>query len=117
MLFRLGRSALYGVVAFFALIGFVSVPLGEKTGWGHLQAIIATPAASQAVDEFRNSAGEWHHRAVDWLTARFRSPSNPIAEPATSSSVGASDFSVPPMPKKKMHLGSIPIAPPPHLSN
>ena len=117
MLFRLGRRAVLSIVVFFALLGFVSVPLGEKTGWGHVQAIAQTPAASQAIDEFKGSLGQWQHRLVGWLTSHAHSSIDPSAEPAGSASAGTSDFSVPDMPQKKMQLGSVPISRPPHLAD
>ncbi len=117
MLFRLGRRALFSIVVFFALLGFVSVPLGEKTGWGHLQAIAETPAASQALDDLKNSADQWRHRLVGWLTSRFHSARNETAEPAASVAGGSVDLPVPQLPQKKMQFGTGPIARPPHLSN
>jgi hypothetical protein len=39
------------IVSAFALLGFVSVPLGERTGYQHLRAILRTPEASLALSE------------------------------------------------------------------
>lgn len=39
----------------FAVLGFVMVPLGKKTGLEHAQAIFGTPAAAQALRELRDA--------------------------------------------------------------
>jgi hypothetical protein len=116
VLFRLGRRAVFSAVTFFALLGFVSVPLGEKTGWAHLQAIAATPAASEAIEDFKDGVGLWQHRLVGWLTAHLHSQGESEARPAESAAAGPSDFSVPSSPNRTSKQGSPPIARPPHLS-
>jgi len=45
---RLGRQLFGSVISAFALLGFVFVPLGERTGLEHAKAILATPEASRA---------------------------------------------------------------------
>lgn len=39
----------------FAVLGFVMVPLGKKTGLEHARAILGTPAAEQAFRELREA--------------------------------------------------------------
>jgi hypothetical protein len=117
VLFRLGRRAISSGVAFFALLGFVSVPLGEKTGWGHVQAIAQTPATSRALYELKNCVGEWQHRLTGWLTSTLRSRGGAGTKPADSARAGADDFSVPQSPKRQPQIGSIPVPRPPRLSN
>jgi hypothetical protein len=113
VLLRLGRRVIYSGVAFFALLGFVSVPLGQKTGWAHIQAIAATPAATRAVDEFKSSVAEWEHRLVGWLTSRFHSTTGTL--PIASAREGIVEDSVPRMPQKHTQLGSVPVPKPPSL--
>jgi hypothetical protein len=45
---NLGRRAIELVVLLFALLGFAFVPLGSRTGLGHVRAILETGAAGQA---------------------------------------------------------------------
>lgn len=115
VLFRLGRRALYAGVTFFALLGFVSVPLGEKTGWGHVQAIARTPAAAQALDELKYSMGEWRHRLMGWLASALKLPSGFAAQPSDSAPAGPNDFSAPHRPQHQLPSKSGPIPKPPRL--
>ena len=114
MLLRLGRGFVFGGISFFALLGFVSVPLGDKTGWGHLQAIAATPAATHAVDEFTQSASEYRHRVFGWLTSRLH-PSDDTQAPAASVPSTSSDGSAPHKPPKHLPAGT-PSPTPPSLT-
>lgn len=43
-----GRRAAEILVGLFALLGFVCVPLGQKTGFEHVVAIASTPAVLEA---------------------------------------------------------------------
>jgi hypothetical protein len=105
---------IYSGVAFFALLGFVSVPLGHKTGFSHVQAILATPAAAQAVDEFKLSVADWEHRLVGWLTSRWHSTT--AAAPIASSHESAAEDSVPATPQKHTRLGTVAVPKPPVLA-
>ena len=115
MLFRLGRRFIYGGIGFFALLGFASVPLGDKTGWGHLQAIAATPAATHALDEFKGSAGQYQQRLIGWLTSLLHSRMSSDTGASASAATRSFDASVPQKPKKHAPLGSVPIPTPPLL--
>jgi hypothetical protein len=44
------------VVGLFALLGFVYVPLGHKTGFEHLKAIARTGAAQEAARDLAEAA-------------------------------------------------------------
>jgi hypothetical protein len=109
--FALGRRVVFGVIGFFALLGFISVPLGDKTGWGHLQLILASPATTHAVEEFRRSTAQARHGFVEWLTARLHPSSNPETNTAASATADASEGSVPPKTKAHHGLGPIPKIP------
>jgi hypothetical protein len=49
--FVLSRRVVEGVFLLFALLGFVFVPLGKKTGFEHAVAVARTGAASEAIRE------------------------------------------------------------------
>ena len=46
-----GRRAAELVIGLFALLGFVCVPLGRKTGFEHLVAIVQTPQVVEAASD------------------------------------------------------------------
>jgi hypothetical protein len=64
---RAGRHAVELVVGVFALLGFVFVPLGQKTGLEHLKAIVHTDAAQQAIQGVSQALGGLRGRAVEVL--------------------------------------------------
>jgi len=49
----MAKRAFQAVVLFFAICGFLFVPLGKRTAIEHLQAIAGTPAAQQAGTELK----------------------------------------------------------------
>lgn len=49
----MAKRAFQAVVLFFAICGFLFVPLGKRTAIEHLQAIADTPAAQQAATELK----------------------------------------------------------------
>lgn len=49
----MAKRAFQAVVLFFAVCGFLFVPLGKRTAIEHLQAIAGTPAAQQAGTELK----------------------------------------------------------------
>jgi hypothetical protein len=53
---KLPRRALEVCIAFFALYAFVFVPLGERTGFEHLRAILSTPEAERAGEEIKEAS-------------------------------------------------------------
>jgi hypothetical protein len=50
----MAKRAFQAVVLFFAICGFLFVPLGKRTAIEHLQAIAGTPAAQQAASELKS---------------------------------------------------------------
>jgi hypothetical protein len=50
-----GRRVAEAVVALFALLGFVFVPLGQKTAFEHAIAVFSTPAAKLAFQELTHA--------------------------------------------------------------
>lgn len=65
MFVRLGNRAVEIIVLFFAVLGFLFVPLGKRTGWEHARAIFATEAASEA----RQELGDAFERVTDSLVS------------------------------------------------
>lgn len=89
MLGNLGRRAVETVVLLFALLGFVFVPLGKKTGFEHARAIWASRAVSEAVRETLAASARAKEQLLRWLTEPRREPrvrerpaANPRAEKA-----------------------------------
>ena len=58
-----GRRATEILVGLFALLGFVCVPLGQKTGFEHVRAIAATGAAREAARDLLS--------ALTWARSRL----------------------------------------------
>lgn len=50
----MAKRAFQAVVLFFAICGFLFVPLGKHTAIEHLQAIAGTPAVQQAASEVKS---------------------------------------------------------------
>jgi hypothetical protein len=68
----MAKRAFQAVVLFFAICGFLFVPLGKRTAIEHLQAIAGTPAAQQAGTELK--------RGIVRLFDRLRSRASDSAE-------------------------------------
>ena len=59
------------VVLLFAVLGFVFVPLGQRTAFDHLRAVLATPAAADARQELSTAVS----RIVDKVRELLQAPS------------------------------------------
>jgi hypothetical protein len=93
---RLGRV----VVVLFALLGFVCVPLGKKTGLEHVVAILKTGAAADTGHALVESAARLRRRvlaALGHARPRAVGSANLIAVPARRAAcdAGAPDASAP----------------------
>ncbi len=55
---KLLRSVVSAVVLAFAAYAFVKVPIGRRTGLGHLKAIVKTKAFTEAADDAKHAALE-----------------------------------------------------------
>jgi hypothetical protein len=93
---NLGRRLLEGTVGLFALLGFLYVPLGQKTGFEHACAVLSTPAATAAIEDVTTTALRLRQRAIDFVTGRV----SPPATPATDESELAPDHQPRPLPPK-----------------
>jgi hypothetical protein len=68
--FVLSRRVVEGVFLLFALLGFVFVPLGKKTGFEHAVAVARTGAASEAIRELWLGSDRLRKMLVDALNER-----------------------------------------------
>jgi hypothetical protein len=76
---NVGRRLVEGVVSLFAMLGFVYVPLGQRTGFEHARAVLSTPAASAAIEDLTTTALRLRGQAVGFLTGH--APDAPQTEP------------------------------------
>jgi hypothetical protein len=83
---QLGRRAVESVVSLFAILGFVYVPLGRHTGYEHAKAVLATPAAAEAMRDLTAAALSLRQRALDLVTG---TPEPQSANPAEIKGPGA----------------------------
>lgn len=56
-MFRIAKSGVNAIILLFALYGFVALPLGKKTAYQHLKAILSTQEAEDAGGELREAGG------------------------------------------------------------
>jgi hypothetical protein len=67
VLHKLGRRALDLVIGLFAVLGFFYVPLGPRTGFEHVRAIVATAPAVEAYRGFVSAAEKLHRALLEKL--------------------------------------------------
>lgn len=84
MIAKLGRA----VVVLFALLGFVCVPLGKKTGLEHAVAILKTGAAADTGHELVQGAARLRRRVLAALGRAHPTP--PHARPAPANVIAVS---------------------------
>ena len=116
MVFRLARRALLGGMAFFALLGFASVPLGDKTGWGHLQAILKSPASEHAINETKASMGAARSRVSEWVKSWAMREVSQSLLPQASAEAEQPDKQVKPQHWEVRPSRRLPSPQPPRLS-
>jgi hypothetical protein len=71
------------LIALFAVLGFVYVPLGKKTGFQHVKAIVLTPPAKEAGRELFDVGTKLRSRVVDSVTGKDAGPPNAAEAPPT----------------------------------
>jgi hypothetical protein len=90
------RRAVELTVGFFALLGFVWVPLGQRTGYEHVRAILATGPAAEAGRELVQAAVGLRDR---WLAGRGPEPvpagPKPVPPPLVRAADAGADASLP----------------------
>ena len=72
-----GRRVAEALVALFALLGFVFVPLGQKTAFQHTVAVFSTPAAAIAFHELTGAV----LRLKDRVSEAIAPPPKPESQP------------------------------------
>lgn len=81
---NVGRRLVEGIVSLFALLGFLYVPLGQRTGFEHARAVLSTPAASAAIEDLTSAALSLRQRAIGLVTGRVSPPTPPGDEVRTT---------------------------------
>ncbi len=71
MFFRLGRRAIGMVTGFFALLGFIAVPIGEHTGYEHVKAALGTAEGREAIAAVARAYEATRDRCLGWLVDRI----------------------------------------------
>jgi hypothetical protein len=74
-----GRRVAEALVALFALLGFVFVPLGQKTAFQHAVAVFSTPAALVAFHELTGAVLRLKDRVTETIAPA--PPSAPETQP------------------------------------
>ncbi len=108
---RLGHRAVELVVGGFALLGFVYVPLGERTGLEHVARILRTPAAMELGRSLLGTADRARARLLGEVTPSALGPggAEPLAPLAPTSPPGHS-------PRRPERAATLPRPEPPVLS-
>ncbi len=86
---RLAKRALEGAVTLFAIYAFVTVPLGKRTGWQHLKAILGTDEAQEAGREIKQAGSRILNELLAYDAGEIRGVAEVPAEllPAPSQSL------------------------------
>jgi len=63
----IGRRALALLIGYFALLGFMAVPIGDRTGLQHLRVFLSTPEASRAVESLGALCNAARNQLASWL--------------------------------------------------
>lgn len=77
MLLRFGRRALSLATGFFALLGFIAVPLGDKTGYEHVCAALRTPEGARAVTALSDAYDATKARLFGYVKGKLTEPGSP----------------------------------------
>lgn len=59
--------------SFFAVLGFVAVPIGECTAYEHVKLALATPEGQQTTAALGRAYAAIQDRVVDWVSEKVRS--------------------------------------------
>lgn len=94
MIGKLGRRAAESLVLLFAVLGFVFVPLGSRTGLDHARAVLGTREARTAGAELWAAVAGLRARVLGALTDGGGRPAQPPI-PAPTGSAGDSALAAP----------------------
>lgn len=71
VLFRLGRRIVGMVTGFFALLGFIAVPIGDRTAYEHVKAFLDTPEGRETTAALSRTVATAQSRLLAWVTERL----------------------------------------------
>jgi hypothetical protein len=80
---RVGRRALEALAAFFAVLGFCTVPLGQRTGLEHTRAILRSEPAQAAARDLVGAFGSLKQRLLE---EKQETTTNPLSRSVTAPS-------------------------------
>jgi hypothetical protein len=100
---------------FFAVLGFVTVPLGTKSGWEHARVALSSPECARVVTEIASAAITTETRILQLIKSWvIRQAPTSHAPPATSEARFLAPHDA---PREGSHASrATPIARPPRLS-
>jgi hypothetical protein len=99
----MAKRILKGVVVFFAIYAFVFVPLGKKTAFEHVRAIVGTPAAHEAASEVKGGVT----RLVRRLQSEARQSTEDTDRMLDEDTTLEEALPAQPVPKQKLRALSI----------
>jgi hypothetical protein len=67
----LPKRALEAAVVFFALYAFLFVPLGQKTGFQHVKAILSTEEAGRAGEEIKTAGSRMLEELLSFHNGKY----------------------------------------------
>jgi hypothetical protein len=67
VLIRLGRRILLAGASFFALLGFIAVPVGEQTGLEHVRGFLRSDTGKQVVSTSGEVGSATRRQVLKWL--------------------------------------------------
>lgn len=59
--------------SFFAVLGFIAVPIGERTAYEHVKLALATPEGQQTTAALGRAYAAIQNRVVDWVVEKVSS--------------------------------------------
>ena len=59
--------------SFFAVLGFIAVPIGERTAYEHVKLALATPEGQQTTAALARAYGAIQDRVVEWVVEKVSS--------------------------------------------
>lgn len=57
--------------SFFAVLGFIAVPIGDRTAYEHVKLALATPEGREATAALGRAYSAIQDRVVDWVVGKL----------------------------------------------